>query len=79
MTIQTFDEAHGARPFHPFWLAMPDGRTLSVPKPDSIAHHAGSRLAVVVNVRGGAEAVDLASVKMLQFKVEPTTQPEKGS
>ena len=68
MTIESLDLALGARPFRPFSLSLPDGRTLRVPRPESIVHRPGSRIAVVVNHRNGYEAVDVAAVVSLNFE-----------
>jgi hypothetical protein len=80
VTIESLDRAHAARPFRPFSLSLPDGRTLRVPRPESIVHCPGSRIAVVVNHRNGYEAVDVAAVVSLSFEDSARVAPEpRGS
>jgi hypothetical protein len=68
VTIESLELAMRVRPFRPFSLSLPDGRTLRVPRPESIVHRPGSRIAVVVNYRNGYEAVDVAAVVSLKFE-----------
>jgi hypothetical protein len=67
MEIESFEQAHLSVPFHAFSLEMKDGRSLVVPTYKSIAHTVGSRLAILVDARGGCEAVDLSAVASLRF------------
>lgn len=62
MTTSQLQKKIHAVPFEPFRLDLADGRTLSVPHPDYIAHAPGTRTATVLNREGLAEVVDLSLV-----------------
>jgi hypothetical protein len=67
VTRDSLHEAWTARPFRPFALHLPDGRSLDVPHPEFLSISPNGRLVVVY--RGeGAHVVDLLLVSDLEYR-----------
>jgi hypothetical protein len=75
MTIESLTKAHTARPFRPFAFRLADGRSLPVPRPESVAFNPrGGNIAIVMDDQDGAEFVDLLLVVSLHFEGATVTQ-----
>lgn len=81
MTTEQLQSALHAQPFQPFALRLADGRSLSVPHRDFVAHKPGGRIAIVVSDDESHVAVDLLLVVSLDFPPAPPkgrNGPSKG-
>lgn len=66
-TNQLYQSIHAA-PFQPFAIHMADGRELSAPHPDFIAHRQGGRIAVVLRDDDTASYLDVLMITGLEIR-----------
>jgi hypothetical protein len=76
MTNQLSQLIH-ATPFQPFVIHLADGRELSVPHPDFIAHREGRRVAVVLRDDDTASYLDVLMITDLETR--PPASVASGS
>jgi hypothetical protein len=68
MTMETLDRAYRASPFRPFSFRLADGRTLPVPRPESVAFNPKGQTAVVIDRNDAVEWFSLSLVVSLSFE-----------
>ena len=74
MTMETLDSAYRANPFRPFAFRLTNGKTIPVPRPESLAFNPSrGRTAIVIDENEGWEVVDLPLVVSLKFEGEPAS------
>jgi hypothetical protein len=75
MVPDKLKDAVRARPFMPFELRMPDGRSLPVPSPEMIFLIPDSRLIIVAQSGGRFNVVDSFLVTDLEYRSMPNVDP----
>lgn len=66
MTINEIVRLHRTRPFRPFSIFLPDGRSLVVRHPENLSYSTTGRTVHVYDDSGTAEIVDLFLVVSLK-------------
>jgi hypothetical protein len=75
MVPERVRDAIRARPFVPFDLRMPDGRSLPVPSPEMVFLIPESRLMVIAGAGGRFNVVDTFLVTDLEYRSLPPAGP----
>ena len=66
MRTENLTEAIHAAPFRPFTIHLADGKEVSVPHPDFIAHAPKGRVAVVVGADDSTHTIDVGLITRLE-------------
>jgi len=66
VTTDAFQRLYAARPFHPFFISLADGRSLRVRHPEIVTFSRGGLIAYVENDERMVEVVDLLLVVSLR-------------